>query len=206
VNGQEQSGFNRAQVTAQNSVRFNAAKAFLSQARDRTNLHIFKQSQATRVVFEGRKAVGVEFLRNGDKQIVKATKEVILAAGAIGSPQLLMLSGVGPAERLTKLEIPLVHDLKGVGQNLQDHPQFLAATFSVPREDTQLDMTFQYFKNRTGLLSYTGALSVNGFISTNYDQRDYPDVQMHFQGPMRSVEGFSYVTGLNEESQNTLFR
>jgi len=212
MNGARQSGFGRVQVTAKNSVRFNAAKAFLGPAKQRSNLFVFKNSQATRILFEGVTASGVQFLRNGVQHVVKATKEVILSAGAIGSPQLLMLSGVGPREHLLSLNISLVKSLNGVGRNMQDHSQFLGATFSTPHQhQNQDDDVFQYFRHRRGPLSTSGALnSVTGFLATEFaESRDYPDLQMHYHGPFRNisdVESFAKMTGLQNDYTAALFR
>ncbi|CAB3370681.1 Hypothetical predicted protein [Cloeon dipterum] len=209
VNGAQQAGFNKAQVTASHSVRFNAAKAFLKGAKARENIHVFKHAQATKVIFEGARAVGVEFVKNGQVRTLRARQEVILSAGAINSPQLLMLSGVGPVDHLNDLNISVVHNLPGVGRNLQDHSRFMGATFSVPKENNSVDPVFQYFQSRSGRLSTTGALSLTGFISTIFKSRNYPDVQMHFEGPFsdaRNVDVGSKIYGLTQESKETLFR
>lgn len=212
MNAARQSGFGRVQVTAQNSVRFNAAKAFLGLAKQRSNLFVFKNSQATRVIFEGVTATGVQFVRNGVQHVIRATKEVILSAGAIGSPQLLMLSGVGPTEHLLSLNISVVKGLRGVGRNMQDHSQFLGPTFSAPHQREYYDDdVYQYFRHRRGPLSTSGALnSVTGFISTEFStSRDYPDVQMHYHGPFRNmsdVERFANMTGLQNDYTAALFR
>lgn len=117
-------GVGHVQRALRNGRRVSTARGYLGPARRRSNLTIICDAQARRVVFEGRRAVGVEFLANGKVQTAKAGREVILSAGAIGSPQLLELSGVGQAQRLKDLGIAVVHDLPGVGENLHDH--FLA--------------------------------------------------------------------------------
>lgn len=199
-------------MTAQNSVRYNAAKAFLGPVKQRPNLFVFKNSQATRVLFDGVTATGVLVVRKGVQRVVRARKEVILSAGAIGSPQLLMLSGVGPETHLAALNISVVKNLRGVGRNMQDHSQFLGATFSAPHHnDSYDDDVYQYFRHRRGPLSTTGALnSVTGFISTEFaTSREYPDVQMHYHGPFRNVsdvERFAKMTGLQDEYTAALFR
>ena len=110
------------QVNQRRGVRVNAAKAFLRPVRNRPNLRVVTKAQARRVLFEGRRAVGVEVDVGGEDAVVRAG-EVILAAGAVGSPQLLELSGIGQGERLRDLGVELVHELPGVGENLQDHLQ-----------------------------------------------------------------------------------
>ena len=104
-----------------NGIRLSTALGYLDQARHRLNLSISANCTVHRIIFEGKRAVGVEVESGGDKFVVEG-EEIILSAGAIASPQLLMLSGVGPEAHLTGLGIPMVHDLPGVGQNLRDHP------------------------------------------------------------------------------------
>ncbi len=111
------------QMNQRRGVRWSATKAFLRPVMSRPNLTVVTQAQATRLRFEGRAAAGVEFRAGGDSRYAKASREVILAAGAIGSPQLLQLSGVGRGSFLQGLGIPVVHDLPGVGENLHDHLQ-----------------------------------------------------------------------------------
>ena len=104
-----------------NGIRFSTALGYLDQARHRLNLSIRANCTVHRIIFEGKRAVGVEVESGGDKFVVEG-EEIILSAGAIASPQLLMLSGVGPEAHLKGFGIPVVHDLPGVGQNLRDHP------------------------------------------------------------------------------------
>ncbi len=120
-NGVKQDGVGRYQVTQRNGRRCSAAAAYLHPASDRPNLHIFTLALTNRVVFEGRRAVGVEIRRNGQTEILRAEREVILAAGAYNSPQILMLSGIGIAADLKAFGIPVWHELP-VGEELQDHP------------------------------------------------------------------------------------
>ena len=121
VNGERQDGVDYTQVTQRRGTRASAASAYLRPARRRPNLIVVTAAHATRITFDGRRAVGVEYLKAGAVTTARATREVILAGGAINSPQLLMLSGVGPADHLGAMDISVVHDLPGVGQHLQDH-------------------------------------------------------------------------------------
>ncbi len=116
----ELEGVRLTPVTQRRGARWSAADAYLRPALRRPNLTLVTGAHATRVVFEGRRATGVEVVRDGRTEIV-AAREVVLAGGAVNSPQLLLLSGVGPAEQLARHGIPLVHELAGVGANLQDH-------------------------------------------------------------------------------------
>ena len=121
-NGARQDGTGLFQRTIKDRTRSSAARAFLHPARARTNLDVMTDAAATRIVFEGRRATGVRYARNEIAEEVSARREVVLCGGTINSPQLLMLSGIGPADHLRSLGIPVLADLPGVGQNLQDHP------------------------------------------------------------------------------------
>ena len=120
-NGAQQEGFGRWQMTIRNGRRCSAAVAYLRPAMRRGNLTIETNALATRVVLEGTRAAGLEYLRNGERVLVRAEREVILAGGVINSPQLLMLSGIGDPEELKSHGIATSIALKGVGRNLQDH-------------------------------------------------------------------------------------
>lgn len=121
-NGPAQDGAGLYQVTQKNGSRHSASGAFLKPALRRRNLAVLSGAHATRVLIENRRAVGIEFRRGGALQQARAGREVILAGGTVNSPQLLLLSGIGPADELTRAGIRTVHDLPGVGKNLQDHP------------------------------------------------------------------------------------
>lgn len=120
-NGGEQAGSGLYQLTLRNGRRASASVCYLKPARKRSNLKVQTRSRVLRILFDGRRAVGVEYIRNGVRTTVRADREVVLAAGAINSPRLLLLSGIGPAAHLNKMGIPLVHHLPGVGSGLQDH-------------------------------------------------------------------------------------
>jgi choline dehydrogenase len=120
-NGPLQLGVGRLQVTQRNGVRCSAASAYLHPASGRTNLRVFMDSLVLRILLQGTRATGVCLHRDGREETLLAEREVILAAGAYGSPQILMLSGIGPADDLAQFAIPVVADLP-VGSNLQDHP------------------------------------------------------------------------------------
>jgi 4-pyridoxate dehydrogenase len=120
-NGAQQEGFGRSQMTIRRGRRCSAAVAYLRPALSRPNLTVATRALATRIVFEGRRAVGIEYLRHGERHIARAEREVILAGGAINSPQLLMLSGIGEPSALRSLGIEVRAALPGVGHNLQDH-------------------------------------------------------------------------------------
>lgn len=120
-NGKTQEGVGTYHISTKNGQRMSASRAYLWPIRSRKNLFIETNAHVSRIVFEGRRACGIEYSKNGKKYTAKAGKELILSAGAINTPQLLLLSGVGPAEDLSELDIPVVHDMPAVGSNLQDH-------------------------------------------------------------------------------------
>ncbi len=120
-NGPNHEGFGYLQLTARNGLRASTSVAFLRPARKRNNLRVVTDAHATRIMFDGTRAVGVEYVKNGKTVTAQARGEVILSGGAINSPQLLQLSGVGPAQHLRDLGIDVIADRPGVGDNLQDH-------------------------------------------------------------------------------------
>jgi len=187
-NGAVQEGVGHYQVTQRDGLRCSAAKAYLDPAAGRPNLRIETGTHATRVLFEGRRAVGVEYLRGGARVQARARREVVLSAGAFGSPQLLMLSGVGPGDHLARLGIPVVHDAPGVGANLHDHPDFIFGWTSdstdligfAPRGVLRLltREVARFRRDRTGMLTSNFAES-GGFLRSSPDE-PIPDLQLHF--------------------------
>jgi choline dehydrogenase-like flavoprotein len=190
-------------VTQHNGERWSAARAYVHpHMASRANLKVETQAHATRLLFEGRRAVGVEF-KQGDKlRQIRARREVILAAGAFQSPQLLMLSGVGDAASLGRHGIASVHHLPGVGTNLQDHPDFIftylsdapwfaGLTFGGIAQ--QIRGIGQYRRERRGLMT-TNFAECGGFLKTRPDL-DVPDVQLHFSMAMVNDHGRKRVWG-----------
>ncbi|MCH8926387.1 MAG: GMC family oxidoreductase N-terminal domain-containing protein [Proteobacteria bacterium] len=175
-------------VNQKRGVRWNTAKAFLRPVMDRPNLTVLTHAQATRIRFDGRRAVGIEFRGKGGAAYVAARREVILAGGAIGSPQLLQLSGVGPGDLLRDFGIPLVHELAGVGGNLQDHLQ-MRLIFKVANTKTmneranslvgRVGMGLEYFLFRRGPL--TMAPSQLGAFAKSDPALETPNLQYHVQ-------------------------
>jgi choline dehydrogenase-like flavoprotein len=187
-NGASQFGISPAQVTQYNGERWNAARAYLHANADRKNLTVLTGCHARKVIFEGKTATGVELRRDGQVQQIRARKEVILSAGAYGSPQLLMLSGIGPKAHLQQHGIAVLHDLPGVGQNLQDHVNS-SLSYRTPRwKDTVgisvrgvwelIKAVFEWRKERKGWVTTPGVES-NGFIST-CGNPEHPDIQLAF--------------------------
>ena len=134
-NNDVQEGMGMYKVNQKDGERCGVSRAYLHPVMDRPNLTIMTDALVNRVLFEGKRAIGVEVEHKGQIRTLKADNEVILSGGAINSPQILKLSGVGPAAELAEHNIPLVHDLPGVGENLQDHPDALVVHKSL-RKDT----------------------------------------------------------------------
>ncbi|EEX08457.1 alcohol dehydrogenase (acceptor) [Ruegeria lacuscaerulensis ITI-1157] len=205
-NGADQEGVGFFQLTARNGRRCSAAVAYLHPIRTRQNLTILTHALAQRVIFDGRRAIGVEYRdRSGQVQVVHAGKEIILSGGAINSPQLLMLSGIGAADDLSELGIPVVADLPGVGKNLQDHLQArLVYKCNEPTLNDEVRTLFgqariglKYLLTRSGPMAMAASLAT-GFLRTN-DSVETPDIQFHVQplsaeNPGKGADKFSAFT------------
>ena len=186
-NGAQQEGVGYFQQTAYKGFRWSTAKGFLRPAAKRPNLTVITRAHVARVVFAGKTAVAVEYIKGGKTQRAAASQEVILAAGAIGSPQLLQLSGIGPQPLLQKLGITAVHPLPGVGRNLQDHLQVRlvfrtrARTLNdeVNSHWKRLLVGLRYILTRTGPL--TLAASQVAIFTRSSAEVQRPDIQFHFQ-------------------------
>ena len=186
-NGANQEGVGYFQQTAHKGLRCSTAKAFLKPVRQRPNLRVETHAHCLRILFDGNTAIGIEYLQDGERKTMRARAEVILAAGAIGSPQILQLSGVGPAALLQRVGVPVRLDLPGVGCNLQDHLQ-VRLVFRT-RERTLNDevnhplrkawIGLQYALWRTGPL--TLAASQVAIFTRSHPGVDRPDIQFHMQ-------------------------
>lgn len=186
INGEQQEGFGRMDMTVRNGVRWSTANAYLKPAMQRPNLEIRTHALVTRILFEGRRAVGLRYVRDGVETEVRARREVILSGGPINSPQLLKISGIGPVAELQALGIPVVHDLPGVGENLQDHLEFY---FQIASKQPITLYSWQglfgkgwigaqWLATKTGL-GATNHFETCGFIRSRPGIR-YPDIQYHF--------------------------
>ncbi|MFT5657804.1 MAG: choline dehydrogenase [Gammaproteobacteria bacterium] len=186
-NGEKQEGVGYFQQTAHKGLRCSTAKGFLRPVRNRPNLTVITEAQATRILFASDKAEGVEYLKSGQRHEVTANKEVILSTGAIGSPQLLQVSGVGPRVLLDRVGVALIKDLPGVGQNLQDHLQTRLVFKTRQRTlNDELNNIFkrglvglQYILTRTGPL--TLAASQVTIFTKSQPEVTRPDIQFHMQ-------------------------
>uniref|UniRef100_H2Y9T7 Glucose-methanol-choline oxidoreductase N-terminal domain-containing protein n=1 Tax=Ciona savignyi TaxID=51511 RepID=H2Y9T7_CIOSA len=189
-NAEDMIGIHQAQNTVYNGWR-QSSNEFLKQAADQRpeRLHIVGRAHVRQVVFEAdtngvRRATGVIYVRDGVEVNVRARNEVILSAGSVGSPQLLLLSGIGPKTHLKEKEIPIIADLPGVGKNLQDHVMTPALFYgpNVPPRSSIDDYTIftampQYLIGNGGPLTYSG-LDVTSFIRTPLAKSKSPDIQM----------------------------
>lgn len=187
MNGYQQEGFGRMDMTIRNGKRWNTAQAYLRPVLDRPNLKAETGAMVTRILFEGDRAIGVEFEQDGKTRWVRAEREVILSGGAINSPQLLMLSGIGPEETLRQHDIPVKKHLAGVGQNLQDHlelyvQQACKEPITLYNYTTQPGMTIagmQWFLNHDWGACRTAHLEAGGFVRSEAGVKQ-PDIQYHF--------------------------
>lgn len=180
-NGPHQDGVGYYQVTQRGGRRWSAADAYLHPAADRPNLTVLTDALATGVEIEGGRAVGVRYLQRGQEEFARAEAEVILAGGAIGSPQLLMLSGVGPADHLREHDIPVMSESPGVGANLSDHP-IVTAMWSTPKPRGLWEKAGPRNLARWQL-THSGPLASNlaeaGGFSRSDPSLPAPDIQWH---------------------------
>lgn len=196
-NGSTQKGVGFFQVTQKDGRRHSAAAAYLRPVRRRRNLTIHTRTHVGRVLFERHRAVGVMVMGDGRSQCIRAAREILLCAGAVNSPHLLMLSGVGCADHLRTFDIPVVADLPGVGQNLQDHLVVAVACacpqpLSMARAGT-LGNILRYLLLRTGALT-SNIAEAGGFIKTRPDLHA-PDLQVFFAPAYYLDHGFSRPPG-----------
>jgi choline dehydrogenase len=180
-NGQTQDGVGFYQVTQKDGRRWSAADAYLHPAADRPNLTVQTDALATSVLIEGGHAVGVRYLHRGTEQVARATSEVILSGGAVNSPQLLMLSGIGPADHLREHGITVVADSPGVGANLSDHP-IVSAIWSTPKVRSLAELAGPKNLLRWQL-THTGPMTTNvaqaGGFARSEAGLPAPDIQWH---------------------------
>ncbi len=201
-NGPTQEGAGMYQVTQKDGRRFSAARAFLDEAKTRPNLAIYTGAHVTKILLEGKRAIGVEVKTGDGLQRMMAAREVILSGGAINSPQLLLLSGIGPRAALAAHGVEPLHDLPGVGQNLQDHLDFAilakdkskralgigpGSAFSLARS------LIEYRKSHSGLFA-SNAAEAGGFAKLS-PASTRPDIQFHFLPTMLRDHGRKLVMG-----------
>ena len=184
--GERQDGFGRYDLNQRNGTRLSSARAFLHPALGRANLTVLDETMVRRILFDRGRAVGLEIEKNGARRTVSARREIILCAGATNSPQLLMLSGIGPQDHLKEMGIDLIHHLPGVGKHLQDHPTVHVAMENPSAESYAISAKalprilaspFKYLANRSGMLA-SNVAECGGFLCTDGSGR--PDIQITF--------------------------
>jgi choline dehydrogenase-like flavoprotein len=184
-NGRQQAGVGFYQLTQRNRRRSSASQAYLSPIKDRKNLTVRTGAHVSRIVLEGARAVGVEIMTRRGTEIVRAEREVLVSSGAIGSPKLLLQSGIGPADHLRSVGVKVLHDLPGVGENLQDHLDLFVIcectgdhTYDgVAKFHRTIWAGIQYVLFRTGPVA-SSLFETGGFWYADPDARS-PDIQFH---------------------------
>ncbi|XP_033205577.2 glucose dehydrogenase [FAD, quinone]-like [Bombus vancouverensis nearcticus] len=218
INGERQTGFTIAQATIRHGSRCSTGKAFLRPASARKNLHVAMHAHVTKILIDpsSKRAYGVEFFRDGSTLRVNASKEVIVSAGSINSPQLLMLSGIGPGEHLKEHGIPVIRNLS-VGHNLQDHIIVTSLTFLLNEEVSLVESRLydiryllEYAIFGAGPLSEPGGVEGLAFINTKYTNAsdDFPDMQLHFAPFAENTDAgriFRKIYGLNRKYYDAVF-
>jgi choline dehydrogenase-like flavoprotein len=214
-NGPSQIGFSFLQATIENGIRKSSNAAYLYPIRKRKNLHVRKNSRVTKLLIDenSKKVYGVRFYSKGKYYEVNAAKEIILSAGAINSPQILMLSGIGPAKHLKTLGIKPIVNL-AVGYNLMDHtaPGALTFTgnttsFSVSKL-LDINILDNYFTHLNGPISVAGGVESIAFLETNntYDAKGYPDLEfLQLAGSVSSDSIFKENFGIRDDIYNEMF-
>ena len=216
-NGATQEGVGYYQVTQRDSRRWSSASAYLHPAveRNRNNVHVICNALVERIILDGDRAMGVRYSVKGQEEVARCSREIILSGGAVNSPQLLMLSGIGPADHLKSLGIQALHDLPGVGGNLQDHLDASILNFAKPGVTydrmNKLWALYQYLSKKTG--PGTSPISESGGFFSTRPGLAAPDVQFHFlpvlvvdHGRTRlNKDGYSlHVCTLRPESRGTI--
>ena len=202
LNGYQQEGLGPMDMTTFRGRRWSAAKAYLRPALRRGNVELITRALTTRILLEVRRARAVEYLKDGKLATAYAEREVIVSGGAINSPQILLLSGIGPADHLRSCDIPVAHDLPGVGQNLQDHletyvqhaclqPITLYPVMRSPLRQLLVGMQWTFFGTGAGA---TNHFEAGGFIRSRAGV-EHPDLQYHFLPIAASYDGSQKAEG-----------
>lgn len=208
LNGEDQEGVAYYQLTVKNGRRWSAAAAYLNPAKSRSNLQIETEALVARVTFDGKRATGIEYTQKGTRKSAKARAEVILAGGAINSPQLLELSGIGHPDLLKDKNIEVISALPGVGENLQDHfvlgnryrmKKDAPSVNSQSRGLALVGEVFKFLTQRKGLLTLSAA-HIAAFIKTRPELAT-PDVQYHILPATMDMEKLTETGDMELEKQ-----
>lgn len=196
--GERQAGVGYYQLTSWKGRRSCTAEAYLKPASNRGNLQVVTEAAVSRIVFDGKVAIGVTYKSHGQERFVKARKEIVISAGALRTPQLLQLSGIGPAELLRSLGLPVISDLNGVGENLMDHAQSRRA-FHTDSQDTynkrlggplgRLINGIKYYAGGGGPVA-SGPVMAGGYLSTSSADPEVPDFTIHFLPFLPGAAGY----------------
>lgn len=211
-NGHMQEGFGPMHMTVKDGVRWSTANAYLKPAMSRPNLTVVTHAMTRRVLLEGKRAIGVEYELGGERKVAKASREVLISSGPIGSPHLLQRSGIGPAAVLQKAGVTVLHDLPGVGENLQDHSEvYIQYACKEPITlNGKMGLLSRALIGAEWLLFKKGLSVTNHFESGGFIRSDaalqWPDIQFHFlPAAMRydgkkplDGHGFMVLTGPNK--------
>lgn len=200
-NGQQQEGFGPMHMTVGNGVRSSTSNAYIKPVIKRPNLEIITGVLVERVILENKKATGVEYSVSGRKKTIKAKKEVLLCAGSIGSPQLLQLSGIGPKQVLNNAGVEVVHELPGVGENLQDHLEvYFQYNCKKPITlNSKLNLISKGLIGVQWILAKTGLGATNHFESCGFIRSragiEWPNIQYHFLPAAMRYDGNAAMKG-----------
>ncbi|OXA40594.1 glucose dehydrogenase [FAD, quinone] [Folsomia candida] len=219
INGESQTGFMVAQGTIRRGSRCSTARAFLRPIRLRPNLHVAIQAHVTKVNVDpvSKRAWGVTAFIGGRSRVILASKEIILSAGAISSPQLLMLSGIGPKDHLTEMGIPVIQDAP-VGENLQDHIGYGGLAFTVDQPVTlvspryeNLEAALDYSLYGDGPITVLGGVETLAFVHSKYSNvsLDWPDVQFHLIPASVASDGgvtLRHALGVSDYMWNSVYK
>ncbi|WP_298852820.1 GMC family oxidoreductase [uncultured Ruegeria sp.] len=211
-NGRQQAGCGFYQLTQKDARRSSTSQAYLKSAELRPNLTVMTGTQVHRIIFDKTRAVGVEASKGSEQITLRADREILLTSGAIGSPRLLMLSGVGPADHLKSVGLDVIHDLPGVGSNLQDHLDLCTISECTGRHTydgtERIDRTIlaglQYYLTRTGPV--TASLFETGGFWYADETADAPDMQFHFGQGSGIEKGIVKVNGCGVTLNSTFAR
>ncbi len=204
-NNDSQEGAGYYQCTIKDGKRCSAAKAFLAPALTKKNTTVIVEALTTKIIIEHKTAIGVEYVKQGKSQIIKANREVIISGGAINSPQLLMLSGIGEKQQLQQQGINCIHDLPGVGKNLQEHVDACVLVKSNKRDGLSTSIrglvrmlpdTLKYMTKKQGKLANT-ITEAGAFLKSN-KQVDRPDIQLHMAPLLYDDNGRAIKLMMNE--------
>lgn len=226
INGANQTGFTLSHGTLRDGLRCSTAKAFIRSVHDRPNLHVSLHSTVEKVLIheDTNQAYGVVFNKHGKKKTIYADREIILSAGALQSPQLLMLSGIGPTDHLEKVGIKTIYDSPGVGFNMQDHVAMGGVTYlyDPPEEYSEEGCSFvlpkifntktvnRFTRGHEGPIYWLPECEVMGFINTKYQNYsdDWPDIQFFFAAYADNTDGGLFgrrVAGIKDEVYTAVY-